>query len=87
MSKSKEYNLAIKKSKLAVIGLGYVGLPLAIEFGKKRRVIGFDINNKRIDELKNGLDSGFEVSNREFKQSLNLIYTNPLLDFRHHDSL
>ena len=82
MSKSKEYNLAIKKSKLAVIGLGYVGLPLAIEFGKKRRVIGFDINNKRIDELKNGLDSGFEVSNREFKQSLNLIYTNNIDDIK-----
>ena len=82
MSKSKEYNLAIKKSKLAVIGLGYVGLPLAIEFGKKRRVIGFDINNKRVDELKNGLDSGFEVSNREFKQSLNLIYTNNIDDIK-----
>ena len=82
MSKSKEYNLAIKKSKLAVIGLGYVGLPLAIEFGKKRSVIGFDINNKRVDELKNGFDSGFEVSNREFKQSLDLIYTNNIDDIK-----
>jgi len=82
MSNSKEYNLAIKKSKLAVIGLGYVGLPLAIEFGKKRSVIGFDINKKRVDELKNGLDSGFEVSNREFKQSLNLIYTNNIDDIK-----
>ena len=38
--------------KLAIIGLGYVGLPLAVEFGKKRQVVGFDINQKRIDELK-----------------------------------
>ena len=43
--------------KLAVIGLGYVGLPLAIEFGKKRSVVGFDINQTRIDELKAGNDS------------------------------
>ena len=40
--------------KIAVIGLGYVGLPLAIEFGKNRKVVGFDINESRIDELKKG---------------------------------
>ena len=38
--------------KIAVIGLGYVGLPLAVEFGKKRDIVGFDINSKRIEELK-----------------------------------
>ena len=43
--------------KIAVIGLGYVGLPLAIEFGKNRKVIGFDINESRIDELNKGEDS------------------------------
>lgn len=42
--------------KLAIIGLGYVGLPLAVEFGKKRPVVGFDINQKRIDELNAGHD-------------------------------
>ena len=42
----------IKNLKLAVIGLGYVGLPLALEFSKKKKVIGFDINNTRINELK-----------------------------------
>ena len=42
---------------IAVVGLGYVGLPLAVEFGKKRKVIGFDINTNRISELKNGFDS------------------------------
>lgn len=46
---------------IAVIGLGYVGLPLAVEFGKKRAVIGFDINEKRIDELRNGRDNTREV--------------------------
>ena len=44
------------KLKLAVIGLGYVGLPLAVEFSKKRNVIGFDIQTKRIKELKIGID-------------------------------
>ena len=43
-------------SKIAIIGLGYVGLPLAIEFGKKYDVLGFDINQVRIDELENGID-------------------------------
>ena len=42
--------------KLGIIGLGYVGLPLAVEFARKRSVIGFDINQKRIDELKSGHD-------------------------------
>ena len=46
----------LKKSKIAIIGLGYVGLPLAIEFGKKYNVLGFDINASRVDELKKGVD-------------------------------
>jgi UDP-N-acetyl-D-galactosamine dehydrogenase len=49
-------NLQLKDSKIAIIGLGYVGLPLAIEFGKKYKVLGFDINKGRIDELKFGND-------------------------------
>tara|TARA_B100000925_G_C22007758_1_gene474509 strand:+ start:2081 stop:3358 length:1278 start_codon:yes stop_codon:yes gene_type:complete len=51
-----------KKIKIAVIGLGYVGLPLAVEFGKKYPTFGFDINKERINELKNGKDSTMEVS-------------------------
>ena len=47
--------------KLAIIGLGYVGLPLAVEFGKIRSVLGFDINFKRIGELKAGQDLTHEV--------------------------
>ena len=48
--------VALKHAKIAVIGLGYVGLPLAVEFGKKRRVIGYDVNRDRVAELRNGLD-------------------------------
>ena len=48
--------------KMAVIGLGYVGLPLAVLFGEKRPVVGFDINQKRIDELNAGQDLTREVS-------------------------
>ena len=50
------------KLKLAIIGLGYVGLPLAIEFSKKRNVIGFDINKKRIEQLKSGVDETLETT-------------------------
>lgn len=60
---------------LAVIGLGYVGLPLAVEFGKKRPVIGFDINQKRVTELQNGQDHTLEVSSEELGQAVNLSYT------------
>ena len=51
----------LSKIKIAVIGLGYVGLPLAVEFGKKLPVVGFDINVKRIDELRSGEDHTLEV--------------------------
>lgn len=53
--------------KIAVIGLGYVGLPLAVEFGKKYMTVGFDINQKRVDELKSGTDSTLEVSDAELR--------------------
>jgi len=55
------------KELIAVIGLGYVGLPLAVEFGKSRRVIGFDIRKGRIDELASGHDSTQEISAEELK--------------------
>ena len=58
---------------IAVIGLGYVGLPLAVEFGKKRKVFGFDINQSRIEELKKGIDKTLETTKNELKvQSLKL---------------
>ena len=57
-------------NKIAIIGLGYVGLPLAVEFSKKYKVIGFDINIERTNELKKGIDKTLEVSNNELKNNL-----------------
>ena len=62
--------MTIKKNTIAVIGLGYVGLPLAIEFGKKRKVIGFDLNTDRVNELNKRKDSNLEISAQEFKRSI-----------------
>ena len=70
------------KRKISIIGLGYVGLPLAVEFGKKRSVIGFDISESRIDELKNGIDNTLEVTDLELKEAIQLSYTNDLNDIK-----
>jgi UDP-N-acetyl-D-galactosamine dehydrogenase len=59
-------DLSDKKAKLAVIGLGYVGLPIALEFAKKFSVIGFDINHKRVELMKHGIDPSKEVPSEEF---------------------
>jgi len=61
--------------KLAIIGLGYVGLPLAVEFGKKRRVVGFDINTNRVKELQSGQDHTLEVAPDELRRAEHLHYT------------
>lgn len=66
--------------KLAVVGLGYVGLPLAVEFGKKRSVLGFDINQKRVNELKNGKDHTLEVEPEELKQAIHLRFSEDISD-------
>lgn len=60
---------------LAIIGLGYVGLPLAVEFGKQRSVIGFDISAKRIAELQSGHDHTLECSSRELKEAKHLRFS------------
>ena len=65
----------LKKISIGVIGLGYVGLPLAVEFSKKYKVYGFDINKTRIDELKKGYDSSLEVSSEKLKECSNLQLT------------
>jgi UDP-N-acetyl-D-galactosamine dehydrogenase len=65
---------------IVVIGLGYVGLPLAVEFGKKFNVIGYDINLTRIKELQSGLDSTLEVSNTELYNSKGLSFSNDAND-------
>lgn len=67
---------------LAVIGLGYVGLPLAVEFGKTYKVLGFDIFAKRILELENGYDRTLEVEEAELKSAKNLHFTTHLEDLR-----
>ena len=61
-----------KEIRIGIVGLGYVGLPLAVEFAKKYLVIGFDINNDRVNELRNCIDSTLEVDNDELRNiSLN----------------
>jgi len=72
----------MKNKKIALIGLGYVGLPLAVEFGKKRQVVGFDINKNRIDQLEKGLDPTLELTKEELKASLHLSYTTNLDDLK-----
>ena len=66
--------LSMKKT-IAVIGLGYVGLPLAVEFGKIRPVIGFDVNQSRIDALRDERDSTLEISGDELRGSVHLSFT------------
>lgn len=69
-------------STIAVIGLGYVGLPLAAEFGKHRRVIGFDINQARIAELKSGHDSTLECTDQDLSAAQHLSFSNKLDDLK-----
>jgi UDP-N-acetyl-D-galactosamine dehydrogenase len=68
--------------KIAIIGLGYVGLPLAVEFGKKYQTLGFDINQARITQLNNGTDSTLEVSDEELAETTNLRYSCTPVDLK-----
>ncbi|MDG2252652.1 MAG: nucleotide sugar dehydrogenase [Methylophilaceae bacterium] len=68
--------------KIAIIGLGYVGLPLAVEFSRQRKVVGFDIDYKRIQELQNAIDNSKEVSTHELKNSKNILFSNNLIDIK-----
>ncbi|MFV5383202.1 Vi polysaccharide biosynthesis UDP-N-acetylglucosamine C-6 dehydrogenase TviB [Acinetobacter towneri] len=74
--------LQLSDLKIAIIGLGYVGLPLAVEFGKQLPVVGFDIQQKRIQELQSGQDHTLEVSPEELKQAIHLSYSANLDDLR-----
>ena len=65
----------IEKLRIGVVGLGYVGLPLAVEFGKKYTTVGFDINAARVEELKAGEDSTLECSGEELAEAKHLSYT------------
>jgi len=64
--------MTLNEINLAIIGLGYVGLPLAVEFGKKRPVIGFDINARRVAELQSGRDHTLEVEPEELTAAAHL---------------
>ena len=70
-------DLLDKKAKLGVIGLGYVGLPIALEFAKRISVIGFDINPKRVDMMRNGQDPSKEVPSTEF-EGRDIVFTDDL---------
>ena len=72
----------MKIKKIAVVGLGYVGLPVAIEFGKKREVIGFDINRDRINLLKKAEDPTLAVDKKDFKEAIYLNFTNNADDIK-----
>ncbi len=72
------------KRKIAVVGLGYVGLPVAVAFGKQQEVVGFDINEKRINELKSGYDRTNEVLDEDLAKC-NIKFTNRLEDLRKAD--
>ena len=82
MSEDREYSFSLETTKLAVIGLGYVGLPLAVEFGKCRSVVGFDINIKRIEDLQSGKDTTLEVSNDELLEAKNLKFSSKSIDLK-----
>ncbi len=73
-------NRLVKQPTIAVIGLGYVGLPLAVEFGKQYRTIGFDINQARIDELSTGDDCTLEFDAAELKHATQLTFTHEPAD-------
>jgi len=70
----------LKNTRIGIIGLGYVGLPLALELGKRYPTIGLDINAQRVAALKAGNDSTLEVNKEELKLATQLIYTNSLSD-------
>jgi len=69
--------LVDKKAKLAVIGLGYVGLPIALEFARKISVIGFDINPKRVEMMKQGIDPSNEMEKADF-EGCDILFTDSL---------
>lgn len=72
----------MKKHRIGVIGLGYVGLPLAVEFGKVFDTVGFDINSKRVDELNKGIDRTLEVETKDLKSAKLLKCTSKLEELK-----
>lgn len=72
--------MELTNNKIALIGLGYVGLPLAVEFGKKYLTVGFDVNETRLEQLRDGVDTTLELNKDELSASVNLSFTSSLTD-------
>lgn len=72
----------VKDLNLAIVGLGYVGLPLAVEFGRRRSVVGFDINQQRINQLQSGTDATLETTAEDLAAATRLTYTTRIDDLR-----
>ncbi len=72
----------LTNKKIAVIGLGYVGLPLAVEFGKKYSVLGFEINQQRVEELKSGYDRTLELDSEQLEKSSGLVFSSDLTELK-----
>ncbi|MGI5308726.1 Vi polysaccharide biosynthesis UDP-N-acetylglucosamine C-6 dehydrogenase TviB [Rheinheimera sp. WS51] len=73
---------SVENARIAIIGLGYVGLPLAVEFGKKYPTLGFDINKSRVEQLQSGHDSTLEVSDEELGQTQYLSYSHNVAELK-----
>lgn len=74
--------MKLENLKIGIVGLGYVGLPLAVEFGKKYQTIGFDINKKRVEELQSGVDHTLECTEEELASAPMLSYTHFLEEIK-----
>ena len=72
----------LRNLRIGVVGLGYVGLPLAVEFGKRFNTVGFDIKAARVDELRRGHDSTLETDEAELASATKLSYTTRLEDLK-----
>lgn len=70
----------VKNTKIAVVGMGYVGLPLAVAFGKKLETVGFDIKKERIEDLKRGVDLSREIDKKEIESSPKLTFSSEMAD-------
>ena len=67
---------------IGIVGLGYVGLPLAIEFAKNNKVIGFDLNYKRVNELRKKIDRNNDVSKNQFTKAKKIFFTNKIINLK-----
>jgi len=85
LTSEQQINFLSESGKISIIGLGYVGLPLAIEFGKQFRTVGFDINSSRIDELKDGIDHTKEVESFDLLNTPKLLFSDNASDIEDSD--